>query len=129
MQSRHSMHSMLGRVLTSNQESCAIGTKLVPEGGEEVDELEDLGAGGAAGEGPIDASWHQEQHKAGQKPYCLHHSTLTLVVCIVAVCEDAMDSCDCQCCSTNVQVAKLLQAGIRCVSDNEVADEVTKHTK
>ena len=33
---------------TSNQEGRAVGAKLVPEGGEEVDELEDLSAGHAA---------------------------------------------------------------------------------
>ena len=66
---QHSMQSMQGP--TSHQESGAVGAKLVPEGGEEVEELESLEARGAACEGSIQAGREQEKHKAGQKSYCL----------------------------------------------------------
>lgn len=67
----HNTHSMQGKSRTSNQEGGAVGSKLIPEGGEEVDELESLDAGGAASERAIDACWQQEQHKASQETCCL----------------------------------------------------------
>ena len=45
------------RKCTCHQESGAIGAKLVPEGGEEVQELEDLEASCAACQGPPQAGW------------------------------------------------------------------------
>ena len=71
MQSRHSVPS---RVLTSNQECCAVGAKLVPEGREEVDELEDLGASLAASQLVPENSWQQKEDEVGQEASSLHVS-------------------------------------------------------
>ena len=61
-------HAKLAKnLLTSDQESGAVGAKLVPEGGEEVDELEHLGAGLASCQGSPEAGGHQEEHKACQE--------------------------------------------------------------
>ena len=62
-------------MLTSNQESGAVGAKLVPEGGEEVDELEHLGAGHTAGQGSPERRGQQEQYKVSQETNCLHEVT------------------------------------------------------
>ncbi len=59
------------QALTSNQEGGAVGAKLVPEGGEKVDELEDLATSFASCKQIPKAGGDQEQHKACQKPYRL----------------------------------------------------------
>ena len=48
------------QALTSNQECGAVGAKLVPEGGEEVDELEDLATSFAPRNRVPEAGGHQE---------------------------------------------------------------------
>ena len=62
-------------LLTCNQECGAVGPKLVPEGGEEVDELEHLGACHTAGQGAPQRSRQQEQYEISQKSNCLHALT------------------------------------------------------
>ncbi len=69
---KHAKHAEhVEQALTSNQEGGAVGAKLVPEGGEEVDELEDLAASFASCKRIPEAGRDQEQHKTCQKPHCL----------------------------------------------------------
>ena len=75
MQGRHS------RVRTSDQECCTVGAKLVPEGGEEVDELEDLGASLAARQLVPQNSWQQKEDEVGQEACGLHGSISLCLQC------------------------------------------------
>ena len=63
------------QALTSNQEGGAVWAELVPEGGEEVDELEDLATSFASCKRVPEAGGDQEQHKTCQKPYRHSHAT------------------------------------------------------
>ncbi len=63
------------QALTSDQERGAVGAKLVPEGGEEVYELEDLGAGHAASQGAPQRRRQQKQNEIGQESNCLQQYT------------------------------------------------------
>ena len=63
------------QALTSDQEGGAVWAKLVPEGGEEVDELEDLSAGHAASQGAPQRSRQQKQNEIGQESNCLRQYT------------------------------------------------------
>ena len=71
------MHS---RELTSNQKGCAVGAKLVPEGREEVDELEDLGASLAAGQLVPQDSWQQKEDEVGQEARSLQGSIKIIII-------------------------------------------------
>ncbi len=88
------------QALTSDQERGAVGAKLVPEGGEEVDELEDLATSFASCKRIPEAGGDQEQHKACQKPYCLQQQRTFQIpsdsagIKCVALQQDFAKKCD-----------------------------------
>ena len=55
--------SHIDQILTSNKEGGTVGTKLVPEGREEVDELEGLSTSSAARQQFPKATRQQKQRK------------------------------------------------------------------